>query len=496
MMDVLNVDILNEIFKDGDINGALRWGFTNKRNIEMLHKTKIYKDWYILGSSKIVVDYKMHYELFKFYIEDLIEKIRKDYNEKDSDYDPVILNKKLHLRISYLIRLCLSCNNFDMFKYFIDNVEKYISSCGDSLLKVISKILCKYCNDMRYFKKVYHNGVYLKNMINEDMVKYCECPETFDKYQREFNNPIEFTDNNYNLYRHLNTTILKHILNTYPDNTVDGTIDNIVEYFRSYTNNWVNHGNTKFILTLIETINNNDKLKNRYINDLFLHACGYKNIKYIEDVYDADLIDKETIIEGIKNCMIQNNSVFEIWAFFDGCLNIEDIGYILKFSILHSRKKIARYIKNKYYDGLTNYYDNIDNKKIRDLIGLLNIQWSIFNIAIDNHNNIIGLTLDMFNENKIYPLLLKIYSNNLTKYSKKIIRKLLSYVNFTDDNKNKHLALLKLFVLNDQFYILTKYEKYECEQSKKNHMFIDLVVFMKDYKMDMDKIVMICKMIQ
>lgn len=496
MMDVLNVDILNEIFKDGDINGALRWGFTNKRNIEILHKTKIYKDWYILGSNKIVVDYKMHYELFKFYIEDLIVKIRKEYNEKESDYNPVILNKKLHPRISYMIRLCLSCNNFDMFKYFIDNVEKYISSCGDSLLYVISKILCKYCNDMRYFKKVYSSRCLLSDMVNDDMVKYCECSETFDKYQIEFNNPIVFTkDDPYNLCSHLNTTILKHILNTYPDNTVDGTIDNIVEYFRSYTNNWVNHGNTKFILTLIETINNNDKLKNRYINDLFLHACGYKNIKYIEDVYDADLIDKKTIIEGIRNSIVQNNSVFEIWALFDGCLNIEDIGNVLRISIVHSRKKIARYIKNKYYDGLINYYDNIDDEKIEELISL-NSNWIYNNISTNNHNDIIHLTIEMFNENKIYPLLLKNYSNYLTKYSKKIIRKLLSYVNFTDDNKNKHFALLKLFVLNDQFYILTKYEKYKCEQSKKNHMFIDLVVFMKDYKIDMDKIVMICKMIQ
>jgi hypothetical protein len=120
------------------------------------------------------------------------------------------------------------------------------------------------------------------------------------------------------------------------------------------------------------------------------------------------------------------------------------------------------------------------------------IELQIFNI---NKKYLYSFT-KMFNPDVIYPYLLRHNYSVGYLFTNKLLDKILSYVKFTDDNKNKHLDFLCMFIRYKRFYILKGYEKYQINRDEKNRMMVDVMYYMKKNDMDNDDIVMVCKMIQ
>jgi hypothetical protein len=489
-MDNLNIDILNEIFIHLNIKDMLSFATTNNKYFNIVKKTKIYYDYLIIKNQVLVTNYNFHYNLLKYCIDELIFEAKLYYDDnvfmfKTKRRDSVALSKILQTTLCYFVKILCTCQNTLMFGYLCDKIMPYTYLKIDDIVNIIRITVCKYSVDTRFLNIITSNNNHNKNFIGipYSMIKHCKNYNVFKEFQTspyriDFTNPQII----YSLCRAKNMILLKYILET-DISPIQMIIDNIIT-----RNNRVKNGKTIFVSTLFEFINNNKELVHKFRKDLFFYACEYKNIDYIKNIFNDNLAsNKKTIIRGLKNSMNTIYSFMPLFIFLEQYLNIEDVIKIFEYATYINKIKIMMFIKNKYNLELKRYYGSLTESSIIEKIC---------------GNRYFHKIFDLFEDAVIYPVYLKYRLDRINNKifgtsSKTIIHKLLRQTNFTGENINDHLNILKLFMSYKNCYVLTKYKDYNgVTQTDKNNNLIELIVYLKLKNIENSLIVKVCKMIQ
>ncbi len=505
------MDIFEEIFLYLDMKDILSLVITNKMNYEMITKSKIYCDWTSVNNYKNTIDRNLHYNLLDHYVKMIMDKIKfcrqlycsYDIDDSDDEY-PTMLSPDLQNKLKYFIKIFCIQNNTKIFDKIFNEIMKYVFGSSDSIIKIISITLSKYCDNIKYFGIIMTHKRYDQcfghDLHNVNMATYCKNYDIFQEFQK-LKYPIRFPKIIGTLCKWKNIKLLKFILDTDSSNVhIKQIINKIMDQNDIYNvnnnthmrylskNKNINYNNaTIFITTLFDFMDKNNVLLYTFRNKLFPIACCNKNIEYIKNIFDKSLLSNiNDVILGLKISMYRKNIFPELLLFLKQYINIENVANILEHAIHSNKIDVVTFIKKTYYNELKIHYANIDGKIILENIKYTNYFYRIF---------------DLFDYNIAYPIFLEYNLGqntckiNYCKYSKGFIHKLLSGINFTNINKTDHLRILKMACLHKNYYILKKYDKYEELKTDKNNNLIDLIIFLKSINADTDVIVNVCKMV-
>ncbi len=512
-MDSLNTDVFEEIFLYLNMRDILSLVVTNKRNFDIIKKLKIYSDWKSINNNEYVIGNNLHYNLLDHYSKKLINEI-KSYciplidnewsTDSDSDGDEsILLSGDLKDKLKYFVKIFCTQHNTIPFGEFLNGIMEYVICSEDDIIKIISITLSKYCHNIKYFEIIITHKKYFECSINHDsiMARHCKNSDILKEYQK-LKYPIDFSINTItNLCKWKNIALLKIIFDTeglhihigkiintiISQNSIYNINNNIhIRYLPIKKSNLVN--TTIFITTLFDLIDTNNILLDRYRNKLFSIACCNKDIEYIKNVFNKSLISNiYDVILGLKISMYRRGIFSELFLFLKQYLRTNDLSNILEYAIHSNKIDIVTLIKKTCYDELKIYYTNTDKKIILDKIKHIDYFYRIY---------------DLFDYDVGYPIFLQYnigqvkYKINYCKYSKGFIHKLLSKINFANTNKIEHLGILKLACLHKNYYILTKYNKYDDSKMEKNNNLIELIIYLKSINSSIDVIVNVCKMVK
>lgn len=390
-------------------------------------------EYHVMKSLEINTDKIIYYAglCSKFKIYKLLEIILADPNNKYKIYDNCLDHSRKTSQYEIVNNIIKNATDY----YTIEIIKKYYIYC-------LSYSMTEHCR------------------VHDILIKY------IDRSYIDF-----FSHNILSLCLSYNDVALEIILNhSYKNPYMDYYISKIIT--RVGDEFWLPE-NAHFKTLILNYVSSNNSLLQQYQNKMFLYGCQQKTVDFFK-TNNLHLNGTFDIVIGITACFRNSNGLSIISWILDDEKIILNAGQIISiYSSIPLDIQLQNYWKGRYKDVIDNYYKNITDDQLKNLMyGSINLLFEYFEA-----NRIINVLCSTSIEGHWR----KDLSDNLINY-------LSDNLDFGGIKEEYYHKILYIFLIRNNTVTLQKFLSYSYAKEKKIKSLVKLMNLITENSNDLKSI--------